>query len=138
MFKQWVMASALVATAGAAHAFVNATIKFDGYCDGFSDLTTEGSTGAAGTWQNLDCAGSTATGGGAQVRNEAGQVGYTLGTTGVAVLTGGSEFTWVIRGDRTWMVYSTSGQYLNSGTWSPRARPWVAPLSGESRPSWRP
>jgi len=137
MFKQWLMASALIASTGMAHAFVNSAIKFDGYCDGFSDLTTEGNTGAAGTWQNLDCAGSTATGGGAQVRDAGtGAWGYSMSTTGVAAFTGGYEFTWVIRGDHTWSVYTTTGQYINSGTWSPKARGWVAPVG--ARPSWQP
>ncbi len=121
MYKKLATAALLVASLGAAHAYVPASIRLVGYCDYFTDLTTEGSTGAAGVWQNLDCAGSSATGGGAQVRAGADiRIGYVLGTSGVAPFTGGKELTWWIKDDKTWQLFDYQGVLLNSGTWATR------------------
>jgi len=129
MYKKFMAATALLATVGMAHAFVNSAISLDGYCDSFTDLTTEGQTGAAGTWQNADCNGTTLTTGGAQVRTgTSARIGYVLGSSGAAVLMpSGKEVTWWIKDDKTWTVYDWQGVVLNQGTWTAQPRGTLAP-----------
>jgi hypothetical protein len=109
---------ALLGAVGAAQAGIPANLTFDGYCDGMTGLTKNGN-GVAGTWSNLDCAGTNGMLGGTQGKGK-GQAkgGYIMGSTGIAAFIG-VEVTWVVAKDNTWTIYNGGdGSVLNAGTWT--------------------
>ncbi|WP_374563572.1 hypothetical protein [Ideonella sp.] len=120
MSKIITIAAVLLATAGAAQAAkIPANIKFDGYCDGFTNLTVNGGyvTGQrdftnCGTYTPDAVMGPTG-------KLLAGSLvkGYSL--TEASAVQFGTTYGWVVNTDGTWSVYATeSGSLINSGTWS--------------------
>lgn len=109
---------ALLGAVGAANASIPSDIVFDGYCDGISGLTEIG-TGAAGTWVNLDCAGTSAALGGSKGKGKDQSAnGVLMASYGANVY--GAEFLWIVNKDGTWTIYrANDGAWINSGTWSP-------------------
>jgi hypothetical protein len=109
---------ALLGAVGAAQAAIPANLTFDGYCDGMTGLTKNGN-GVAGTWSNLDCAGTNGLLGGSQGKGKGMLTkGYIMGSTGIAAFIG-TEVTWVVNTDGTWVIYNgTDGSVLNTGTWT--------------------
>jgi hypothetical protein len=120
MFKS-IVSLVLLSVAGVAQAAIPANVNFDGYCDGFTGLTKNG-YGVAGTWRDVDCAGTSAMVGGSQGKAKGALAkGYIMGSTGMAGLIG-QELTWTLNGDNTWTIYSqVDGSVLNAGTWSAAA-----------------
>jgi len=136
MYKQALTLMTLAAGMASAFAAVPSAIVLDGYCDYFTELTTEGDTGAAGHWMNVDCQGADSLLGGMQASSLKGKISYVFGTTGYAAThSSHHEVTWWIRDDETWTVFDWQGVVLNSGTWS---KIDIAPLkSGGAKPATR-
>lgn len=119
MLKISTIAAALLVAAGAAQAGIPANIKFDGYCDGFTNLTKNGAyvTGQrdftnCGTYTPDAVMGPTG-----KVLAAAVGKGYSL--TEASATQFGSTYGWVVNADGTWSVYAVeSGTVINSGTWS--------------------
>lgn len=110
----------LALAAGAAQAAkIPANIKFDNYCDGFTNLTVSGGyvTGQrdftnCGTYTPDAVMGPTG-------KLLAGSLvkGYAL--TEASAVQFGSTYGWVVNADGTWSVFATeTGTLINSGTWS--------------------
>jgi hypothetical protein len=108
----------LLGAVGAVQAAIPANIQFDGYCDGMTGLHTVGN-GVAGTWANLDCAGTNGLLGGTRGKARGtGVKGYIMASTGLAPFNG-YEVAWVVNVDGTWIIYNgADGSVLNAGTWS--------------------
>jgi len=120
MIKKFATAAVFAAAMSAAHAFVPAAVSVDGTCYAFTELTTEGSQGAAGTLTNV-CTGHSFTAGGAQVRSGSQiRIGYVLGTTGFSgePMTSGHEATWWLRDDGTAVMYDYQGVAQITTTWT--------------------
>lgn len=109
----------LIATGAAQAAKIPANIKFDGYCDGFTNLTVANGyvTGQrdftnCGTYTPDAVMGPTG-----KVLAAALGKGYSL--TEASAVQFGSTYGWVVNYDGTWSVYAVeSGAVINSGTWS--------------------
>jgi hypothetical protein len=110
----------LALAAGAAQAAkIPANIRFDGYCDGFTNLTVSGGY-VTGQRDFTNCGYYTAD----AVMGPTGKLlagssvkGYAL--TEASAWQFGTTFGWVVNTDGTWSVFSTeSGTLINSGTWS--------------------
>jgi hypothetical protein len=119
MLKFSTIAAALLLAAGAAQAAIPANIKFDGYCDGFTNLTKSGGY-VTGQRDFTNCGAYTPD----AVMGPTGKVlaaalgkGYSL--TEASAVQFGTTYGWVVNADGTWVVYAVeSGTVINSGTWS--------------------
>lgn len=119
MLKISTIAAVLLAVTGAAQAAIPANIKFDGYCDGFTNLTVSGGyvTGQrdftnCGTYTPDAVMGPI----GKALAGGTGK-GYSLSEASAAQF--GTTYGWVVNNNGTWAVYGVeSGALINSGTWS--------------------
>ena len=121
MSKIFTIAAVLLATAGAAQAAkITANIKFDGYCDGFTNLSVNDGGYVTGQRDFTNCGTYTPD----TVMGPIGKLlalslvkGYAL--TEASAVQFGSTYGWVVNNDGTWSVFATeSGAVINSGTWS--------------------
>jgi hypothetical protein len=110
----------LALAAGAAQAAkIPANIKFDGYCDGFTNLTVNAGF-VTGQRDFTNCGTYTPD----AVMGPIGKLlagslvkGYAL--TEASAVQFGTTYGWVVNADGTWSVFATeSGAVINSGTWS--------------------
>lgn len=115
-----IAAAALSLAAGAAQAAkIPANIKFDSYCDGFTNLTVSGGyvTGQrdftnCGTYTPDAVMGPTG-------KVLAGALGKGYALTEASAVQFGTTYGWTVNNDGTWTVFAVeSGAVINSGTWS--------------------
>ena len=111
-----IVSLALLGVMGAAQAAIPANINFDGYCDGLTGLTKYGNA-VAGTWRDVDCAGTGVAIGGTQGKAK-GMLskGYIMSSDIWSIY--GLTIVTVINNDGSWVYYDAYGNALNSGTWS--------------------
>jgi hypothetical protein len=119
MLKISTIAAALLAAAGAAQAAIPANIKFDGYCDGFTNLTKNAGY-VTGQRDFTNCGTYTPDAVmGPQGKVLAGAVGKGYSLTEASAVQFGTTYCWVVNNDGTWAVYGVeTGALINSGTWS--------------------
>jgi len=120
MSKTSMISAALLSlAAGAAQAGIPANISFDGYCDGFTNLTAAGGF-VTGQRDFTNCGVYTPDAVmGPTGKRLAGNLykGYSLSESSYAQF--GATFGWTVNTDHTWVVYYVeSGTVINSGTWS--------------------